>query len=305
MGTFIIRRILVAISVALTISIVSFMLLHLSGDLATSIAGPEATAEQVEQIRIDYGLDRPIVNQYLDWLGGALTFDFGRSYYYQSTVVDLIVDRMPITLTLGGLALALAVSIAIPLGVLAALKRDTWVDRLALLFAVVGQAMPSFWFGLTLIVIFAVTLQWLPAAGSDGWQHFVLPAIALGYYATPAMMRLTRTGMLEVLEADYIRTARAKGLRTGSVIFKHALRNAIIPVVALAAVELGFMLGGSVVIESVFSLNGLGQLAWDAISRNDYPVVQAVVLIIALFYIVLTLLADVANAALDPRIRTR
>jgi peptide/nickel transport system permease protein len=305
MGTFIVRRILVAISVALTISIVSFMLLHLSGDLATSIAGPEATAEQVEQIRIDYGLDQSIVTQYLDWLGGALTFDFGRSYYYQSTVVDLIVDRMPITLTLGGLALALAVSISIPLGVLAALRRDTWIDRLALLFAVVGQAMPSFWFGLTLIVVFAVTLQWLPAAGSDGWQHFVLPAIALGYYATPAMMRLTRTGMLEVLESDYIRTARAKGLRTGTVIFKHALRNAIIPVVALAAVELGFMLGGSVVIESVFSLNGLGQLAWDAISRNDYPVVQAVVLIIALFYIVLTLLADVANAALDPRIRTR
>lgn len=305
MGTFIVRRILVAISVALTISIVSFMLLHLSGDLATSIAGPEATAEQVEQIRVDYGLDRPIVNQYLDWLGGALTFDFGRSYYYQSTVIDLIVDRMPITLTLGGLALALAVGISIPLGVLAALKRDTWIDRLALLFAVVGQAMPSFWFGLSLIVVFAVTLQWLPAAGSDGWQHFVLPAIALGYYATPAMMRLTRTGMLEVLESDYIRTARAKGLRTGSVIFKHALRNAIIPVVALAAAELGFMLGGSVVIESVFSLNGLGQLAWDAISRNDYPVVQAVVLIIALFYIVLTLLADIANAALDPRIRTR
>ncbi|CAO1666944.1 MULTISPECIES: ABC transporter permease [Salinicola] len=305
MGTFIVRRILVAMSVALTISIVSFMLLHLSGDLATSIAGPEATAEQVEQIRVDYGLDRPIVSQYLDWLGDALTFDFGRSYYYQSTVVDLIVDRMPVTLTLGGLALALAVGISIPLGVLAALKRDTWIDRLALLFAVVGQAMPSFWFGLTLIVVFAVTLQWLPAAGSDGWQHFVLPAIALGYYATPAMMRLTRTGMLEVLESDYIRTARAKGLRTGSVIFKHALRNAIIPVVALAAVELGFMLGGSVVIESVFSLNGLGQLAWDAISRNDYPVVQAVVLIIALFYIVLTLLADVANAALDPRIRTR
>ncbi|MAM57653.1 MAG: ABC transporter permease [Salinicola sp.] len=305
MGTFIIRRVLVAISVALTISVVSFMLLHLSGDLATSIAGPEATAEQVERIRVDYGLDRPIVSQYLDWLGGALTFDFGRSYYYQSTVVELIADRMPITLTLGGLALALAVSISIPLGVLAALKRDTWIDRLALLFAVVGQAMPSFWFGLTLIVVFAVTLQWLPAAGSDGWQHFVLPAIALGYYATPAMMRLTRTGMLEVLESDYIRTARAKGLRAGSVIFKHALRNAVIPVVALAAVELGFMLGGSVVIESVFSLNGLGQLAWDAISRNDYPVVQAVVLIIALFYIVLTLLADVANAALDARIRTR
>ncbi|GHB21375.1 ABC transporter permease [Salinicola rhizosphaerae] len=305
MGIFILRRIIVALSVALTISIISFMLLHLSGDLAASIAGPEATVEQVEQIRVDYGLDRPIINQYLDWLGGALQFDFGRSYYYQSTVVDLIVDRMPITLTLGGLALAIAVCVSIPLGVVAAIRRDTWVDRLALLFAVVGQAMPSFWFGLTLIVVFAVTLQWLPAAGAGNWQNFVLPAIALGYYATPAMMRLTRTGMLEVLESDYIRTARAKGLRAGSVIFKHALRNAVIPVVALAAVELGFMLGGSVVIESVFSLNGLGQLAWDAISRNDYPVVQAVVLIIAMFYIVLTLLADIANAALDPRIRTR
>ncbi|KFF48939.1 ABC transporter permease [Salinicola sp. DM10] len=305
MGTFIVRRLLVALGVALTISVVSFMLLHLSGDLATSIAGPEATAEQVAQIRTEYGLDRPIVSQYLDWLGGALQFDFGRSYYYQSTVVELIVERMPITLTLGGLALGLAVCISIPLGVVAALKRDSWVDRLALLFAVVGQAMPSFWFGLTLIVVFAVTLKWLPAAGSGGLEHFILPAIALGYYATPAMMRLTRTGMLEVLESDYIRTARAKGLSTTAVIFKHALRNAIIPVVALAAVELGFMLGGSVVIESVFSLGGLGQLAWDAISRNDYPVVQAVVLIIALFYIVLTLLADIANAALDPRIRTR
>jgi len=305
MGTFIVRRILVALGVTLTISVVSFMLLHLSGDLATSIAGPEATAEQVEQIRVDYGLDRPIVNQYLDWLGGALRFDFGRSYYYQSTVVDLIAERMPITLTLGGMALAIAICVSIPLGVAAALKHDTWVDRLALLFAVVGQAMPSFWFGLTLIVIFAVTLQWLPAAGGGGWQHFILPAVALGYYATPAMMRLTRTGMLEVLESDYIRTARAKGLSTAQVILKHALRNAIIPVVALAAVELGFMLGGSVVIESVFSLGGLGQLAWDAISRNDYPVVQAVVLIIAIFYIVLTLLADIANAALDPRIRTR
>jgi peptide/nickel transport system permease protein len=165
--------------------------------------------------------------------------------------------------------------------------------------------MPSFWFGLSLILIFSVTLHWLPVAGNEGWENFVLPAIALGYYAMPAMMRLTRAGMLEVLGSDYIRTARAKGLSKGKVIFKHALRNAVIPVVALAAVELGFMLGGSVVIESVYSMQGLGQLAWDAISRNDYPVVQAVVLIIAMFYIGLTFLADVINALLDPRIRTR
>ncbi|EHP41153.1 dipeptide ABC transporter permease [Cupriavidus basilensis OR16] len=174
-----------------------------------------------------------------------------------------------------------------------------------MLLAVIGQAMPSFWFGLTLILLFAVKLQWLPVSGNTDWRNFVLPAIALGYYATPAMMRLTRAGMLDVLGADYIRTARAKGLGPGTVIFKHALRNAVIPVVALAAVELGFMLGGSVVIESVYAMQGLGQLAWEAIARNDYPVVQAVVLLISIFYIGLTFLADVINAALDPRIHTR
>ena len=298
MWAFVFKRTLIALSVALTISVLCFSLLQLSGDLALSIGGPEATAEQVEQIRVDYGLDRPVIQQFTTWLWGAVQLDFGRSYYYQSEVMDLVVERLPVTMTLGILALAIALGVSIPLGVVAALKRGSWIDRMAMAIAVTGQAMPNFWFGLTLIIVFAVNLQWFPAAGSDSWQGFVLPAIALGYYATPAMMRLTRSGMLEVLEADYIRTARAKGLRTGTVIFKHALRNAVIPVV-------GFMLGGSVVIETVFSLRGLGQLAWNAISRNDYPVVQAIVLIIALFYIVLTLLADILNAALDPRLRAR
>ncbi|NYS77049.1 MULTISPECIES: ABC transporter permease [Halomonadaceae] len=305
MWAFVFKRTLIALSVALTISVLCFSLLQLSGDLALSIGGPEATAEQVEQIRVEYGLDRPVLEQFTTWLWGAVQLDFGRSYYYQSEVMDLVVERLPVTMTLGILALAIALGVSIPLGVVAALKRGSWIDRTAMAIAVTGQAMPNFWFGLTLIILFAVKLQWFPAAGSDSWQGFVLPAVALGYYATPAMMRLTRSGMLEVLEADYIRTARAKGLRTGTVIFKHALRNAVIPVVALAAVELGFMLGGSVVIETVFSLRGLGQLAWNAISRNDYPVVQAIVLIIALFYIVLTLLADILNAVLDPRLRAR
>ena len=305
MWAFVFKRTLIALSVALTISILCFSLLQLSGDLALSIGGPEATAEQVEQIRVDYGLDRPVIEQFTTWLWGAMQLDFGRSYYYQSDVMDLVVERLPVTMTLGVMSLALALAVSIPLGVVAALKRGSWIDRVAMTIAVTGQAMPNFWFGLTLIIVFAVKLQWFPAAGSDSWQGYVLPAVALGYYATPAMMRLTRSGMLEVLEADYIRTARAKGLRTGTVIFKHALRNAVIPVVALAAVELGFMLGGSVVIETVFSLRGLGQLAWNAISRNDYPVVQAIVLIIALFYIVLTLLADILNAVLDPRLRAR
>ncbi|CAD5249917.1 MULTISPECIES: ABC transporter permease [Halomonadaceae] len=305
MWAFVFKRTLIALSVAFTISVLCFSLLQLSGDLALSIGGPEATAEQVEQIRVEYGLDRPVLEQFTTWLWGAVQLDFGRSYYYQSEVMDLVVERLPVTMTLGIFALAIALGVSIPLGVVAALKRGSWIDRMAMAIAVTGQAMPNFWFGLTLIIVFAVNLQWFPAAGSDSWQGFILPAIALGYYATPAMMRLTRSGMLEVLEADYIRTARAKGLRTGSVIFKHALRNAVIPVVALAAVELGFMLGGSVVIETVFSLRGLGQLAWNAISRNDYPVVQAIVLIIALFYIVLTLLADILNAVLDPRLRAR
>ena len=305
MLSYVFRRLLVGLSVMLTVAVVSFMLLHLSGDLATAIAGPESTAADVEKVRVQYGLDRPMVTQFADWLGSALRLDFGRSFYFQNTVMELVGERLPVTLKLGGIALLLAVIVAIPLGVLAAIYRDSWVDRLSLLVAVVGQAMPNFWFALSLILVFAVGLKWLPVAGNTSWQHFVLPAVALGYYAMPSLMRLTRAGMLDVLGSDYIRTAHAKGLSPVRVVFKHALRNAIIPVMALAAVELGFMLGGSVVIESVYSLQGLGQLAWDSISRNDYPVVQAVVLIIAVFYIGLTFVADVLNAALDPRMRTR
>lgn len=299
------RRLLMAISVAVTVSVICFMLLHLSGDLATAIAGPEATAAQVEKIRVQFGLNQPIVFQYLHWLWSALHLDFGNSYFFTDSVMELVKQRLPVTLTLGAIALSVATLVAIPLGVIAAIKQDTWIDRLALTIAVFGQAMPSFFFGLALIIIFAVNLHWLPAGGTGDWHHFVLPAIALGYYATPSIMRLTRTGMLEVLGSDYIRTARAKGISEFKVVFKHALRNAVIPVVALLAVELGFMLGGSVVIESVFSLKGLGQLAWDSIARNDYPVVQAVVLLIAVFYIALTFIADLLNAVLDPKLRVR
>ena len=302
---YILRRLGVALCVMFTVAVVSFMLLHLSGDLATAIAGPESSAADVEKIRVQYGLDRPIATQFFEWLAAAAQLDFGRSFYFQNTVMELVGERLPITLKLGAVSLLLAVVVAIPLGVLAALYRDTWIDRLSLLIATIGQAMPNFWFALALIVVFSVGLQWLPVAGNASWLHFVLPAIALGYYAMPSLMRLTRAGMLDVMGSDYIRTARAKGLSPARVVFKHALRNAIIPVVALAAVELGFMLGGSVVIESVYSLQGLGQLAWDSIARNDYPVVQAVGLIIAMFYIALTFVADVLNAALDPRMRTR
>lgn len=305
MVMYVLQRLLVALAVLLTVAVVSFSLLHLSGDLAAAIAGPDATAEVVAQIRARYGLDQPLTTQFWHWLWAAMHLDFGRSFYFENSVMELIGQRMPVTLKLGGVSLLLALVVAIPLGVLAAVFRDSWIDRCSVFIAVIGQAMPNFWFALLLILIFAVGLKWLPVAGNASWQNFVLPAVALGYYAMPSLMRLTRSGMLDVLNADYIRTARAKGLSSFKVVVKHGLRNAIIPVVALAMVELGFMLGGSVVIESVFALQGLGQLAWDSISRNDFPVVQAIVLIIAVFYIGLTFLADVLNAALDPRLRTQ
>lgn len=301
---FALRRILVAISVAVTVSVASFLLLHLSGDLATAIAGPEATGEQIAAIRQQYGLDQPLLVQFADWAGRALRLDFGNSFYFRERVSDLIVSRLPVTLTLGVVALCVALFVAIPLGVLAAVRRDTWIDRTALAVSVLGQAMPSFWFGLTLIMVFSVNLRWLPVSGNATWKHFVLPAVALGYYAMPAVMRLTRNGMLEVLASDYVRTARAKGLPPRKVLVRHALRNAVIPVIALAAVQFGFMLGGSIVIEAVFSLQGLGQLAWESIARNDFPVVQAIVLVLAMIYIALTLAADLLNALLDPRLRS-
>lgn len=297
------KRAVLALLVALTVSLVCFLLVNLSTDVAMAMAGEGATAETIDAIRKQYGFDRPLAVQYFEWLGRAALGDFGDSLYFRSPVAALVAERMPTTMILGAAALAFALALSIPLGVIAALKPNSWVDRLTLTIAVVGQAMPTFWFALLLMFLFGVTLKVLPISGGDTWLHFILPSIALGYYATPAIMRLTRSGMLEVLESDYIRTARAKGLRNASVLFKHALRNAVAPVVALAAVQLGFLLGGSVVIETVFALNGLGYLAWEAISHNDFPVVQAVVLLISLVYIVLTLLADVANAWLDPRIR--
>lgn len=300
---FMLQRVIVAIAVAITVSVASFMLLHLSGDLAAAIAGPEATAAQVEAIRVQHGLNQPILAQFVAWAARAIRLDFGNSFYFRESVVELLASRMPITLLLGVVALAVALFVAIPLGVLAAVKRGTWIDRAALSVSVLGQAMPSFWFGLTLIMVFSVNLRWLPVSGNTTWKHFVLPAVALGYYAMPAVMRLTRNGMLEVLASDYVRTARAKGLPPRKILIRHALRNAVIPVIALAAVQFGFMLGGSIVIEAVFSLQGLGQLAWESIARNDFPVVQAIVLVLAMIYIALTLAADLLNAFLDPRLR--
>ncbi|MDP6390368.1 MAG: ABC transporter permease [Alphaproteobacteria bacterium] len=301
---FTLRRLGYAVLVTITVSVVTFTLLRLSGDPAAALAGEAATTEDIEYVRRHYGFDKPLPLQYWDWATRALQGDFGISVYLkEKPVSDIIIERAPVTMKLGFFAISFAILLGIPLGVLAAMRPNTLVDRVALTIAVFGQAMPSFFFGLTLIFILAVTYRILPSSGSTTLAHFIMPSIALGYYAMPAIMRLTRAGMMEVLASDYIRTARAKGLRTYVVLFKHALRNAIIPVVSLSAAQLGFMLGGSVVIESIFTINGLGRAALQSIFRSDFEVMQAIVLTISVFYIGFNLLADLLNAFLDPRIR--
>jgi ABC-type dipeptide/oligopeptide/nickel transport system permease component len=300
---FVLKRLGLALLVALTVSLISFTLLRLSGDVASAIAGEGARAEDIELVRKTYGLDRPLVVQYLDWLWRTVRGDFGQSLYFKTDVIGLVIEKLPTTLWLGLFSILFALAVSIPLGVLAAVFANSWIDRLALGIAVLGQALPNFFFALILIMLFSIQLRWLPVSGSGTWAHFVMPTIALGYYVAPAFMRLTRAGMVEVLSADYIRTARAKGLPKRKIIFKHALRNAVVPVVALAAVQLGFLLGGSVVIETIFALDGLGFLAYESISHRDFPVTQAVVMLLSVFYVLLTLAADIANAWLDPRMR--
>lgn len=303
MLAYLIRRLGVAILVALTVSMITFSMIYLSGDPAMALAGETASEEDIQNIRRVYGYDQPIVVQYLNWLWNALQGDFGQSHYLKKPVAEVIFERLPTTMTLGALALLFALALSIPLGVIAAIRPNSLIDRFALTLAVIGQAMPSFWFALTMVLWLGIYWRLLPITGTNSWANFVMPAIALGYYITPAVMRLTRAGMLEVLQSDYIRTARAKGLRPMTVLFKHALRNAVIPVVSLAAVQFGFMLGGSIVIETIFAINGLGFLAWESIQRADLPMMQAIVLVLSIFYIVLTFLADMLNAWLDPRIR--
>ena len=299
---FVLGRLLMLALVALTVSFIGFGLLRLSGDLAAVLAGETATTADIARVAKQYGLDQPLYVQYLDWAGKALRGDLGTSLFTREPVVDLIMARIGVTITLAFSALAISLIFAVPLGVVAAMRKNTWVDRAVLTFSVLGQAIPSFWLGLLLIYLFGVTLRWLPISGSDTSAHFILPTITLALATMPALMRLTRTGMIDALASDYIRTAWAKGLLPLPVLFKHALRNAILPVVSLSAVLLGFLLGGSVIVESVFALNGIGLLAFDSIKRIDFPVVQSILVFLSFCYIFLTLLSDLINAKLDPRI---
>jgi peptide/nickel transport system permease protein len=300
---FLARRLVVSLGVAVLVMVLSFLMTRISGDLAISIAGSNASDADILQIRRAYGLDQPLILQFLDWAGRALTGDLGESFFFKEKVTTLLADRLPITLTLGMLGMAVALLLALPLGILAAMREASLLDRIVLLITTLAQAMPSFWLALIMMITFGLNLGWLPVSGTGTWQHFVMPALVLGISAVPALARLTRSGMIRALSSDYVRTARSKGLSSWSVVLKHALRNAAIPIVSIAAVQFGAMLGGSIVIETIFALHGVGFLAWESISKADFTVIQAVVLLLSLIYIVLTLATDVLNAVLDPRLR--
>lgn len=304
MTRYLFGRLALALLVALAVSALAFLVLRLSGDVAIALGGEGASEADLLLILTTYGLDRPLLVQYCAWLWQTLQGDFGESLYFKVPVSELVLQKLPTTMLLGISALLFGLLLAVPLGVAAAIWRNSFVDRLAMGITVVAQALPTFFVALVLIMLLAVWGRWLPVSGSGTWQHFVMPTIALGYYVMPPFMRLIRSNMIEVLSADYVRTARAKGLPASTVVFKHALRNAIVPVVGLAAVQLGFLLGGSVVIESVFALDGLGYLAFRSISYKDFPVLQTIVLLLSLLYVALTTLSDIANVWLDPRLRT-
>ncbi|QHQ36199.1 ABC transporter permease [Algicella marina] len=294
---------LLAVLVAFTVSLAAFLLLNVASDPAQAIAGEDATPGVVETIRARYGLDRPVYERYVSWLAGVVQGDFGESYYWHKPVAELVAERADETLTLAFSALLVTIVIAVPLGALAGLNPNSWIDRAALGVAVSAQAVPNFWLGLIMIILFAVMIPIFPVSGDNSWYHFVLPAIVLGASSVPAVMRLTRTGLIEVMGADYIRTAKSKGFRGNHLLRRHALRNAILPVISVLAVQLGQKFGGSVITESIFAINGLGRLALESILGADIPTVQMLIFVFAIVFVAMNLLADILNAALDPRIR--
>jgi len=307
---FIGRRLVAAVPVLLLSSLVVFSTIHLvPGDPvdamlgAAGYQGASNRPELVRQVRREMGLDQPLVVQYARWVTGALHGDLGTSYIRRRPVVALIAERLPSTLELTAAGTALAVVFGVSLGVVAALKRHTFVDGQVMTVALLGVSLPNFWLAILLILVFSVLLRWFPATGSGTLRQLVLPATALGVEGAAVIARLTRTALVEVLGRPYITTARAKGLQPRVVHLRHALRNALIPVVTVIGLQIGHLLAGSVVVETIFARQGIGQLAVDAIRAKDYPLVQGIVLFTAVVYVVINLIVDVLYGYLDPQIR--
>ncbi len=313
---YLVGRILQTGLVVLLVSMATFFFLSvLPGDPVTVLISPEnaatMTIDDIDRARERLGLNRPIAVQYLDWLGGTVTGDWGVSTRTGEPVRDALMKRAPVTLTLALFASALSLLIAIPAGIVAGIKRNSWFDRLATLWALAGVAMPNIWLGLLLILFFAVRLDLLPPSGYvslatdpvEGIKRMILPAIVLGTAESATIMRQTRSSMLEVLSQDYVRTARAKGLRNRTVIIRHALRNALIPVTTILGLRLGNILGGAVIVETIFALPGMGRLAVQGIFAQDFPVTMAFVLLVAFVVAIANLITDITYALIDPRIQ--
>ena len=305
MRSYLLRRLWQSLLVLFGVSVVVFLILHLTGDPAALLLPPDATAEDIAKFRTAMGFDDPVAVQYVRFLKGAVRGDFGESLRHGEPAMGLVLERLPATFELAGAGLLIALTLAIPAGIVSAVRRNTTVDYVSTVVALLGQAMPTFWLGIMLILVFSVRLNWLPSSGRGSLEHMILPAITLGLFTTARITRLTRSGMLEVLGQDYIRTARAKGVGEPPVVWKHALKNASIPIVTIVGIELGTLLGGSVITETIFAWPGVGRLSVQAIFNRDYPVVQSAVFLLASTFVIVNLLVDVVYTYLDPRIRYR
>ncbi|SDX98393.1 peptide/nickel transport system permease protein [Albimonas donghaensis] len=303
MASYFARRVFQGLLSIVGASLVIFLITRLSGDPVVLMLPPEAPEEVVRQVRESLRLDLPIWEQYLGFAWDALHGDFGRSYRWQMPALDLILERLPATLYLSVVALAFSMVIAVPFGVLSAVYRGSWFDRFAKGFAMLGQAMPNFWIGLLMIMLFSVKLGWLPAFGAGTPAHVIMPAIALGWYPVAAQTRIVRSAMLDVLDSDYIRMGRSVGAPERVLVWKYALRNAAIPLVTMQGVYFAAMLGGSFVVEVVFAWPGMGRTVVEALFSRDFPVVQAGVLFSAVVFVAANLLVDLSYGFIDPRIR--
>jgi len=303
MGRFILRRLLQTAVTALFVTMIVFALARLTGDPTVMLLPTEATQADRDFLKNQLGLDKSVPEQYFTFISKALSGDFGTSFRYRVPVRDLIATRLPATIELAVLSMVLATVIALPLGIVSALRRGSMIDRLARWFATLGLATPTFWLGLMLILFFAVTLNWLPAAGREHWSSRILPVIALGWFSAAAIARLTRSSMLDAMQSDFVRFERLSGLPEFVIVLKHALKNAAIPIVTYMALQFGVLLSGAVVTERVFAWPGIGSLVVDAILERDFPVVQAAVLVTAILFLLINLATDLFYSWLDPRIR--
>ncbi len=303
MTAYILKRLFHSIFVLVGISLVVFIILHLTGDPAALLMPPDATPEQVAQFRQEMGFNDPVLVQYWRFFKGTLRGDFGQSFRHSQPALDLVMERMPATIQLTFAAMGIALFVAIPVGIISAIRRNSILDHIGMTGALLGQSTPVFWLGIMLILIFSVNLQWFPSSGRGEIQNLVLPAITLGMFTMARTARMMRSSMLEVLGQEYMKTAKAKGLNPLTVVLKHALKNAAIPVVTIIGMELGTLLGGAVITETIFAWPGVGRLAVQAIYNRDYPVVQAAVFLLAAIFVLVNLVVDLLYTYLDPRVK--